>query len=147
MFRRLIETSPTWMTVPVRIALGVILIAHGSQKVFGTWGGRGLAAWMGNPAPFGFMRPAGAWMAAAAFAELIGGALVLVGLLTRLGGFLIACVMLVAIFGVHWPNFFANNRGFEFPFALLAMSLALILAGGGRASIDEMLMGPRGRRR
>ena len=75
----------------------------------------------------------------AAFAELVGGVLVLLGLFTRIGAFLIACVMFTAIAGVHWPNFFANNKGFEYPLALLGIALALLIAGGGQASVDRMI--------
>ena len=149
MFRKIIATAPTWITVPVRIALGIVFIAHGAQKVFGLWGGRGLSAYMEGTPPFGFMRPGWLWLAAAAFSELIGGILVLLGLLTRFGALAIAIVMLVAMFGVHWGAFFMNNRGIEFTFALLGMAIALMIAGGGQASIDRLLMngGGGGRRR
>lgn len=146
MFQRLIETSPTWITVPLRLALGIIFIAHGAQKVFGVWDGPGLAKFTSFPAPLG-MQPGWLWMGAAAFAELIGGVLILTGLLTRVGAALVAFVMLIAIFGVHWGAFFSNNKGFEYPLSLLGMALALLIAGGGQASLDRSLMGPRGRRR
>jgi putative oxidoreductase len=148
MFRGLIQTAPTWFTLPIRIALGIIFIAHGAQKIFGVWGGPGLSRFASNPTPFGWMQPAGFWMGAAAFAELLGGVLVLTGLLTRLGALMIAPVMLVAMFGVHWTGgFFSTNKplaGIEYTVALLGMALALLIAGGGRASIDEALMGRRG---
>ena len=147
MFRKIIATGPTWITVPVRIALGIVFIAHGAQKVFGLWGGRGLSAYLEGTPPYGFMRPGWLWLAAAAFAELLGGILVLLGLLTRFGAISISIVMLVAMFGVHWGAFFMNNRGIEFTFALLGMAIALIIAGGGQASIDRLLMGGSGRRR
>jgi putative oxidoreductase len=84
-------------------------------------------------------------MGAAAFSELIGGLLVLFGFLTRVGAFFIGVTMLIAIIGVHWGAFFANNKGFEYPLALLAMTLALLIAGGGQASIDQGLMRTRRR--
>jgi len=77
-------------------------------------------------------------MGAAAFSELIGGVLVLLGLLTRVGAFLIMCVMLVAIFGVLWPKFFAPE-GMELAVAFLGMALALLIMGGGNASVDRMI--------
>jgi putative oxidoreductase len=146
MFRKLIATAPTWFNLPVRFALGLIFFAHGAQKVLGMFGGHGLSASITGDAPFSFMRPSWVWLGVAAFAELIGGVLVFFGLLTRVGAFLIGITMLVAMFGVHWPNFFLNNRGFEYTFALLGMAVALVVAGGGRASVDEMLMARRGRR-
>ncbi|MDX6693230.1 MAG: putative oxidoreductase [Blastocatellia bacterium] len=146
MFRKLIATAPTWFNLPLRFALGLIFFAHGAQKVFGMFGGRGLSASITAEAPFAFMRPSWVWMGAAAFAELIGGVLVFAGLLTRVGALLIGITMLAAMLGVHWPNFFMQNHGFEYTFALLGMASALVVAGGGRASVDEMLLARRGRR-
>jgi putative oxidoreductase len=144
MFRRLISTSSVWVTVPLRLAMGVIFVAHGSQKVLSSFEGPGLAKFTSFPAPFPFMRPAWLWLGAAAFSELIGGILIFLGLLTRVGAFLIACVMLTALIGVHWPYFFVP-KGIEYPLALLATSLALLFAGGGMASVDLALT--TGRRR
>lgn len=145
MFRRIIATSSTWITVPLRLALGAIFVGHGAQKVLGSFNGPGFNAFTSGNTPFSFMKPASAWLAAAAFSELIGGLLVFLGLLTRVGAFLISCVMLTAIFGITWPHFFANNRGFEYPMALLAICLALLIAGGGAASVDLAMSGRRRR--
>jgi putative oxidoreductase len=117
------------------------MFAHGAQKIFGVWGGKGLTAWVSQPSPFAELQPSWLWMGAAAFSEFIGGALVMIGLYTRVGAFFISCTMLVAIFGVHWRNgFFINAGGFEFPFALLGMSIALLIYGGGNASIDSQMV-------
>jgi putative oxidoreductase len=150
MLRRLIETSPTWAALPLRITLGLIFIGHGAQKVFGIWGGRGLAAFTSGEAPLG-LNPSWLWLSIAAFSELIGGLLVLLGLVTRLGAMLIAGVMVVAMSGVHWgnhwiPNFFLTNRGIEYTLALLGIGLSLMIIGGGKASIDERIGNPRRRR-
>src|SRR5688572_25753966 len=144
MFRKLIATSSTWFTLPIRLALAAVMIAHGAQKVLGSFNGPGFKAFIAGNTPFGFMRPTWLWLAAAALSELVGGLLVTFGFLTRVGAFFIACVMLTAIIGVHWSSgFFANNRGFEFPLSLLAMALALMIAGGGQASVDKGLSGRR----
>ena len=148
MFRKLIATSSTWFTLPIRLALAAVMIAHGSQKVLGTFNGPGFTTYIGGTTPFGFMRPAWLWLSLAAFSEFVGGIFVLLGFLTRVGAFFIACVMLTAITGVHWPGgFFAANRGYEYPMSLLAMAFALLIAGGGQASIDKGLSGGRGGRR
>ena len=119
MFRKLIATYPTWVTLPIRLALGAVMIAHGSQKVLGTFNGPGFNTFISGNTPFGFMRPTWLWLAAAALSELVGGLFVAFGFLTRVGAFFIACVMLTAV-GVHWAGgFFASNRGYEFPLSLL----------------------------
>jgi len=142
MLRKLTSTYSTWATVPLRLALGIAFIGHGAQKVLGSFNGPGLAKFTSFPAPFSFMRPAWLWMGVAAMSELIGGILVLLGLLTRVGAFLIMCVMLVAIFGVLWPAFFAPT-GMELAVAYLGIALALLITGGGQASVDRMIGGRR----
>jgi putative oxidoreductase len=143
MFRKVIATSSSWATIPIRLALAAIMIAHGSQKVLGAYGGPGLKAWTSGNTPFSFMRPAWLWLGAAAISELVGGALLGFGFLTRVGAFAIFCTMLTAIVGVHWPNFFASNKGYEYPLAIFAMSFSLLISGGGMASIDQALGGKR----
>src|SRR5687767_3091444 len=130
MFRKLIATSSVWFTLPIRLALGAVFFGHGAGKVLGSFGGPGLASFTSNPAPLSFMRPAWLWMGAAALGELIGAILVFLGLLTRVGAFLIFCTMLTAVGAVHWPKFFMP-AGIEFALSLLAMSLALLISGGG----------------
>ena len=144
MLRKLIRTNATWVPLPVRFPLGLIFIAHGAQKVLGTFGGPGFSTFVSGNTPFSFMRPAWFWLGAAAFSEFVGGILVLLGLVTRVGAFFIACTMLTAIIGVHWSGgFFGSNRGYEYPMSLLAMAIALLIAGGGQASVDRALTGGR----
>jgi len=155
MFRRLIATSPTLITIPIRLGLAAVMIAHGAQVVLGSFGGPGLKAFVAGNTPFGFMKPTWLWLGAAALSELVGGILVALGFLTRVGAFFIMCTMLTAVVGVHGPNgFFLSNRGYEYSLTLLAMALALLIGGGGQASIDKALSsaggggrGGRGRRR
>jgi putative oxidoreductase len=138
MLRKLTTTSATWATVPLRLGMGIAFAGHGAQKVFGSFGGPGFKAFTSFPAPFSFMRPGGLWMGAAAFAELIGGLLIILGLFTRVGAFLILCVMVTAISGVLWPRFFAPE-GMELAVAFLGMALALLILGGGQLSVDRLM--------
>ncbi|HEX3083732.1 MAG TPA: DoxX family protein [Pyrinomonadaceae bacterium] len=138
MLRKLTTTSATWATLPLRLGMGIAFAGHGAQKVFGSFGGPGFKAFTSFPAPFSFMRPGGLWMGAAAFAELIGGLLIILGLLTRVGAFLILCVMVTAISGVLWPRFFAPE-GMELAVAFLGMALALLILGGGQLSVDRLI--------
>ena len=142
MLRKLASTTASWTPVPLRLAAGAIFIGHGAQLVLGKFGGPGLSKFISFPPPFAFMRPGWLWMAAAAFAQLVGGALLVLGLFTRLGALLIMCVMLTAMIGVHWHNgFFLNPDapGIEFNVALLGMALALLISGGGLASADRLI--------
>jgi putative oxidoreductase len=144
MLRKLAATSATWATIPLRLALGISFIGHGAQKVLGSFNGPGFKQFTSFPAPFSFMRPPWLWMAAAALAELIGGVLVLLGFLTRMGAFLITCVMVTAIFGVLLPKHqFFGAEGMELAVAFLGIALALLILGGGQASVDRMIGGRR----
>jgi putative oxidoreductase len=134
--------------VVIRLALGVIFVAHGAQKVFGLWGGLGWSgtieafAKQGMPAPLSMLVMIG---------ELFGGLGVLVGCLTRLSALGPAIVMVGAIFTVHLPNgFFLNwfnqpgrGHGIEYNLALLAMAISLVLSGAGPLSIDALRSGGR----
>jgi putative oxidoreductase len=142
MLRKLIATSSTLITIPLRMVLAIVMIAHGGQKVLGLWGGPGFQQFTSGNTPFSFMKPTWLWLGAAALSELVGGVFVGLGFLTRVGAFFIACTMLTAIAGVHWSNgLFAANRGYEYPLVLLGIALALLISGGGQASVDKALSG------
>jgi putative oxidoreductase len=128
----------------LRVPLGLIFMAHGSQKLFGLFGGQGVTATMtmfetklGIPPIFTIL---------AMIAEFGGGVGVLAGCLTRLSAFGIASVMLVAIYKVSWENgFFLNlsclpgrGQGVEYNIALLGMALSLVFSGGGNWCVDRM---------
>ena len=127
-----------WATIPLRIALGVIFLAHGSQKLFGWLGGKGLTDTAGFfVGKFG-MTHGMLWAVLAGIGEFGGGLLLLFGLFTRFGALLISIVMLVAIFNVHWGHFFMPT-GIEFAFSLFSSAVALLVAGGGKFSLDSWL--------
>ncbi|HZK76241.1 MAG TPA: DoxX family protein [Candidatus Kapabacteria bacterium] len=123
--------------VVLRIALGVIFFAHGSQKVLGLFGGKGLDA---TATMMGKMLPIPAWLFyVSAFAEFLGGIGMVLGLFTRFFGFALLINMLVAVFEVHLPNGFFAPMGFEFPGSLALTALAITLAGPGLFSLDYLL--------
>ena len=130
--------AKNWATLPLRIALGVIFLAHGGQKLFGWFGGKGFTATAGYFAGKLGMTPGILWAALAGIGEFGGGLLLLFGLFTRLGALFISIVMLVAIFKVHWGTFFMP-AGVEFAFSLFSSAVALLIAGGGKFSLDSWL--------
>ena len=138
-WKKLLATDETqWATIPLRIALGVIFMAHGGQKLFGWLGGKGLEGTAGFFVKLG-LTPGMLWAALAGLGEFGGGLLVLLGLFTRLGALSIALVMLVAILKVHWGAFFMP-AGIEFTASLFVAAMALLITGGGRFSLDAGLI-------
>lgn len=123
----------------IRLGLGVVFLAHGGQKLFGLFGGKGLSGTIGFMDMLGF-QPAVFWGTLLAGAEFFGGLFALLGLFTRWAGLFLAAVMAVAVFTVHLENgLFLADKGFEFAGSLLCMAIALIICGGGKLSVDDFL--------
>jgi putative oxidoreductase len=122
-----------------RMVVGLIMAGHGAQKLFGWFGGYGLAGTGGFFESLGF-RPGRFFAAAAGFTEVAGGLLLALGLLGPLGPAMIVSVMIVAIATVHWPHgLFASNNGYELPLINAAVAAAMALTGYGAYSLDAAL--------
>ena len=132
-------TRTDWALMLVRLAVGLVFVMHGGQKLFavGLDGVTGMFTQMGVPMP-------GVSAVLVSFAEFLGGLALLLGVATPIAALLLVGVMAGAILLVHVPNGFFNPGGFEFPLTLLVANLALALAGPGAWSVDGVL---RGRRR
>src|SRR5262245_1946131 len=115
-----------------RVVIGLVMAAHGAQKLFGWFGGHGLAGTGQFFSNYLGFRPGKAFAAAAGLAELSGGLLVAAGLLGPVGPALITSVMIVALVTVHWQHgLFASNNGIEVPLLYITAALGLALAGYG----------------
>jgi putative oxidoreductase len=122
-----------------RLVFGLAMAAHGAQKLFGWFGGYGLAGTGGFFEGLGF-RPGKRFALAAGLSEFSGGVLVALGLLGPVGSALIVSVMLVAMVTVHLKNpFFASTNGIEVPLLYSATAVALALTGPGKLSLDAAL--------
>jgi putative oxidoreductase len=122
-----------------RMVVGLIMAGHGAQKLFGWFGGYGLAGTGGFFESLGF-RPGRLFAAAAGFTEIAGGLLLALGLLGPLGPAMIVSVMIVAIATVHWQHgLFASNNGYELPLLNIAAVAAVALIGHGAYSLDAAL--------
>src|SRR5713226_1006773 len=123
----------------LRLVVGLIMVGHGGQKLFGWWGGPGMNGWTQMIQKLR-IRPAQPWAWIAALAEFGGGILLALGFLSPLGNLAIAGSMLVAIATVHLPRgFWITKGGYEFNLALLAAVAALALTGPGAYSLDAAL--------
>ena len=119
----------------LRVVVGVIFVAHGSQKLFGAFGGLGLAKTVEMMGPLGYLVTIG---------EFFGGLGLIVGFLTRFSAASLIVIMLGAIYLVHGKNgFFLNNDGFEFNLALIGLLAPILLAGPGRYAIGRSLPLPK----
>jgi putative oxidoreductase len=123
----------------IRAAVGLLLVGHGSQKLFGWFGGHGPE---GTGASFESMglRPGRRMATLAGVAEIAGGALLAAGLLTPLGAALLSAVMLTAIWTVHRTNgLWITEGGFEYNLVMMAAAFAVTATGPGDWSLDHVL--------
>ena len=122
-----------------RVVFGVVMAAHGSQKLFGWFGGYGLAGTGGFFEQLGF-RPGRTFAAIAGTTEVLSGLLLALGLLGPIGPAAMISVMLVAALTVHWTHgLFAQNNGVEVPLLYATVGIALAFTGYGAYSLDAAL--------
>jgi putative oxidoreductase len=125
--------------VIVRLVFGLLMAAHGTQKLFGWFGGYGLTAVSGYFESLGF-RPGRFFALAASVTEVVGGLLVAAGFLGPIGPALVLSVMIVAALTVHAQHgLFAASNGIEVPLLYGAATVALALTGPGAYSLDAAL--------
>jgi putative oxidoreductase len=144
--KTLFQTDESWPGLVLRVMLGIVMFPHGAQKLLGWFGGFGFAGTMGFfteqmhiPAVLALL---------VILAESIGAVGLVLGFLSRVAAFGMACVMVGAIWLVHWPNgLFMNwsgkqaGEGFEYHLLVIAISLALMIIGSGKWSVDGIIAG------
>ncbi len=144
MIKKLLSTPDELSLAVLRLILGGVFFIHGAQKALGWFGGHGLDATLEA-----FTQGMGLPLLAAVLvvaAEFLGAIGLIVGFLTRLAAAGIFAVMVGAIGLVHLKHgFFMNwfgqqaGEGIEYHLLAIAISLALVLSGGGMASVDRFL--------
>ena len=122
----------------LRLVIGLAMAAHASQKLFGWFGGHGLAGTAGYFEMLGF-RPGRVFALAAGGTELVSGILIALGFLGPIGSALMLSVMIVAALTVHWKHgFFASAGGIELTVLFAVAAVALAFTGFGQFSLDAL---------
>lgn len=137
-FRPLQEALAPYAELMVRAAAGLFLMPHGAQKLFGLFGGYGVAATgqffeskLGLPAPMALI---------AGLIEFFGGLALALGFATRIAGGFVTGMMAVAVLTVHIHNgFFWTDMGYEYPLLWGILSFSYVIRGAGRKSIDAWI--------
>jgi putative oxidoreductase len=123
----------------IRGVIGPLFIGHGTQKLFGWFGGHGIEATGGFFENLG-LRPGKRHATAAGVAEAGGGLLLTLGAATPVAATAISTTMLTAVHKVHLSKGpWVTNGGYEYNLVLIAATLALVEVGPGRPSVDAKL--------
>lgn len=122
----------------IRLAVGIIFAAHGSQKMFGAFEGPGLAKIVEMMGPIGYL---------VAIGEFFGGLGIIFGFLSRFSAASIIVIMIGAIYMVHGKNgFFLEHKGFEYNIALIGLLIPIVILGPGSYAIGRSLPLPKSAR-
>jgi len=139
LIQRTLKSNAGLAALVLRVPVGIILVAHGAQKLFGWFGGYGLEGTGQFMSSLG-LEPGYLMALLAGSAEFFGGLALLLGLLTRPAALVSAFTMAVALFSAHIGNgLFMSNNGYEYALTLLAATLALAIQGAGTLSLDSAL--------
>jgi putative oxidoreductase len=122
----------------LRLTMGLILVPHGCQKLFGWFGGLGFEKFTEIFDKIGW-HPAVFWVALVALTESVGGLMLAFGFLTRFAAAAILIFMLNAVWATSVKGFFWAQGGMEYPILIGVVALVFLIKGGGRYSIDHAL--------
>jgi len=122
----------------LRLTMGLILVPHGCQKLFGWFGGLGFEKFTEIFDKIGW-HPAVFWVALVALTESVGGLLLAFGFLTRFAAAAIVIFMLNAVWSTSAKGFFWAQGGMEYPILIGIVALVFLIKGGGRFSVDHAL--------
>lgn len=140
----LLETGNHWTGLIARLSLGLLILPHGMQKVFGWFGGFGFKGTMQYFTEY--IRIPGFLAVFVLFAELAGSLLLIAGLATRFWALVLVAIMTGAVVTEHRANGFfmdwngqMQGEGYEYHLAIIVLSFILILNGGGKYAADKLL--------
>lgn len=141
MINKVLSTRAGYGLTVVRLFVGIIFAAHGAQKLFGLFGGYGIAGTAQYMESIG-LAPGQLMAILAGGTEFFAGLALIIGLLVRPAALGLTILSLVAIFSVHISNgLFMANNGYEFALALLGGSIAVLVEGAGKLSADRAIAG------
>ncbi|NVK55716.1 MAG: DoxX family protein [Alteromonadaceae bacterium] len=137
---KLLSTDAGFAGLLLRLPTGIVLAAHGAQKLFAWFAGYGLEGTGQYMSSLG-LEPGFLMALLAGSAEFFGGLALILGVLTRPAALVTAFTMLMAILTAHSQyGLFISNGGYEYALVLLAVTVSLILSGAGRLSVDRVIV-------
>jgi putative oxidoreductase len=122
----------------LRVGLGIILMPHGAQKLFGWFGGLGYEKFVELFDKLGY-KPGILWLTLVALTEFVGGFLLLIGLFTRAAALALVIFMIVAVQFTSGKGFFWTQGGLEYSLLILFVGLVFLIRGAGDYSVDKAL--------
>lgn len=141
---RLLITPDTWSLAIIRVMLGLVIWAHGAQKLLGWFGGHGPAGFVGAFEQMSGLPGFLAWLVIVI--EFVGGICLIIGFWVRIWAFAILCLFAGIVLLVHLPfGFFMNwagnqpGEGYEFHLLVIGMAWALVVGGAGLMSVDKSM--------
>ncbi|MGI6454879.1 MAG: DoxX family protein [bacterium] len=139
MLEKIIRNQAPVGLLCLRLTLGIIFLAHGSQKLTPWFGGQGISGTIDGFTQMGMFYPQ-VMAILVALGEFFGGLFLVIGLFSREASVVIIIIMIGAIVTVHWKNgFFLSQQGFEYNFALIGGALCILFGGAGILSLDSIL--------
>ena len=135
-FMDLLQTdSANWGSLIMRVPLGLALMAHGWGKLFSEEGSQKFVGWLSSLG----VEPANFFAILTGLSEVVGGALIVIGLLVRFSAFTHVILMIMAIYLAHLGQPMFGRGSFELQILMLAASTMLLIQGGGKFSMDTVL--------
>ena len=136
--RSIYEKLDPFVLPILRIGMGLILIPHGAQKLFGWFGGMGFERFVQLFSNLGY-KPGTLWVTLVALTEFVGGILLVLGLFTRAAALALVIFMIVAVHFTSGKGFFWTAGGLEYSLLILLVGLVFLIRGGGDYSLDKKL--------
>jgi putative oxidoreductase len=144
MIKKLLSTNNSPLLLLLRSVLGIVMFAHGAQKMLGIWGGHGVQETLDSWEKWFNLHPVVTFLVI--LSEFVGGIFLILGFMTRLCAIATLTVMTGAVYlAKHYNHFYMNwyaeprGEGFEYHLLVASIAISLTAVGGGKFSVDRAI--------